>query len=317
MANIEDLPIWVIPFLTSKYFDNDDKEGKNGTCVCGGSKHFRPYFCVQCEEGHLCKQMFQVGRTHFKHKKLQVHKVTERNSINIDEIPKLGNKDDNSNNNNALEYIVANVRDYKYNGNRAITLLGDKLSHKRRKMGRFNNEVDREICKWCGRSTRTLDREPKNLCSLGCALECKFDMTLQQIHNVQLCLNDKGDLHVPLNDIHMAVTLLQMKNVKDGEICPCVPTRKFQRLNEVVGMCTIDNTNSSSQTILSTTEKDANKPTHDGIIPLDNNSVENNQKMIPLVDLENSITRSEIAAIFLSFHGTQGRENASVTKEKE
>ena len=315
MANIEDLPIWVIPFLTSEYFDNDDKEGKNGACVCGGSKHFRPYFCVECEEGHLCKQMFQDGRTHFKHKKLQVRKVTERNSINIDEIPKSGN---NSNNCNALEYIIADVRDYKYNGNRAFTLLGDKLSHRRRKMARFNNEMDREICKWCGRSTRTPFREPKNLCSLGCALECKFDMTLQQIHHVQLCLKDKGDPYVPLDDIHMGVALMQMKNDKDGEMCPRVPTRKFQRTNEVVGMCTIDNTNSSSQTISSTMEKDANKPAHDGIVPLDNTSVEFNQKMIPLVDLENSeITISEIATIFVSFHGTQGRENVSETKEKE
>ena len=156
MANIEDFPTWLIPFLTSEYFDNDDKEGKNGTCVCGGSKHFRPYFCVQCE-GHLCKQMFQDGGKYFKHKKLQVRKVTERNSINIDDITKLDKNDDNGNNNGALKQIVAIVRDYKYNGTRAITLLRDKLPHKRRRMASFHNEVEKEICKWCGRSIRTPD----------------------------------------------------------------------------------------------------------------------------------------------------------------
>ena len=172
------------PIFTSEYFDNDDKEGKNGTCVCGGSKQFGPYFCVQCEEGHLCKQVFEDGGIHFKHKILQVRKVTERNSINIDDIRKLDKDNNNNNDYDALEQIVANVRDYKYNGTRAITLLGDKLSHKRRRMANINNEVDKKICKWCGRSTSTPDREPRSLCSLGCALECKFDMTLQQIHKV-------------------------------------------------------------------------------------------------------------------------------------
>ena len=101
------------PFLTSEYFDNDDKEGKNGTCVCGGSKQFGPYFCVQCEEGHMCKQVCEDGGIHFKHKKLQVRKVTEQNSINIDNIRKLDKDNNNNNNYDALEQIVANVRDYK------------------------------------------------------------------------------------------------------------------------------------------------------------------------------------------------------------
>lgn len=74
----------------------------------------------------------------------------------------------------------------------------------------------------------------------------------------------------------MAVALMQMKNDKDGGICPHVPTRKIQGTNEVVGMCTINNTNSSSQTISSTIEKDANKLTHDGIIPSDMDEIEKN-----------------------------------------
>lgn len=41
-------------------------------------------------------------------------------------------------------------------------------------------------------------------------------MTLHQIHNVQLCLKDKGEPHLPLDDIHMAVALMQMKNDKGG-----------------------------------------------------------------------------------------------------
>ena len=100
---------------------------------------------------------FRMEENTFKHKKLQVRKVTERNSINIDDITKLDKNDDNGNNNGALKQIVAIVRDYKYNGTRAITLLRDKLPHKRRRMASFHNEVEKEICKWCGRSIRTPD----------------------------------------------------------------------------------------------------------------------------------------------------------------
>ena len=75
------------------------------------------------------------------------------------------------------------------------------------------------------------------------------------------------------------------------------------------------NTNSSSQTISSTVEKDANKLTHDGIIPSDLDEIENNQKMISLVDFKKyAITRLEIAGLSLSSRDTQVRGNASQTK---
>ena len=178
MAKIEDLPIWIVPFLTSPYFEETD-EDELDRCVCKSRKvcRFRPYFCIQCGKGHLCKNMFKAGRSHHKHENLQVRKVTGRNSINIEDLQRVLDDD-----------IVADVRDYKYNHKLAFSLLGDdKRTHERqRPRAEMKNFLsNREVCKWCGRSTRALNQEPKTLCSLGCALESAFNMTLRDIHEVQ------------------------------------------------------------------------------------------------------------------------------------
>ena len=78
MDGIENLPIWLVPFLTSQYFDQNDKHGRTGkACVCGKvANHYRPYFCIQYEEGHLCpKTSLTAEGTHANHDKLQVRKV--------------------------------------------------------------------------------------------------------------------------------------------------------------------------------------------------------------------------------------------------
>lgn len=110
----------------------------------------------------------------------------------------------------------------------AITSLNHSMTN-HLKMGenKIDNEMDRVICN-CGHSTRTSDRGPKRLCSFGCALECKFDTTLQAMYHA--CLKGKGDLHVPLQHDLMVVTLMHMKIDKDGvdeEIWPRFVARKF------------------------------------------------------------------------------------------
>lgn len=204
MGGIENLPIWLVPFLTSQYFDENDKHGKNGkVCVCGKpSNHYRPYFCIQCEEGHLCaKTCFTAGATHANHNKLQVRKVTERNSIHIDDFKEHSKLD---------EDIMEDIRAYSFNNNLVYSLLGDDMT---RKKGFKLDGLDKEICKQCGRSTRALHRPPKTLCSLGCALESKFDMTLKEIHNVQIWLQEgsTSNVHqVSLHHIHMAIAFMHI-----------------------------------------------------------------------------------------------------------
>ena len=210
MGGIENLPIWLVPFLTSQYFDENDKHGKTGmACVCGKlANHYRPYFCIQCEEGHLCpKTCLNAGGTHTNHDKLQVRKVTERNSIHINDFKEQSKLD---------EGIMEDIRDYSFNNNLVYSLLGDDVSQKKR----FKSDgLDKEICKQCGRSTRALHRPPKTLCSLGCALEFKFDMTLKEIHNVQVWLREGStiDVHrVSLHHIHMAIAFMDTMDKGNG-----------------------------------------------------------------------------------------------------
>lgn len=208
MVKIDDLPVWIVPFLTSLYFEESDQD--KDRCVCKSRKlcRFRPYFCIQCEKGHLCKKVFKAGRSHHKHEKLQVRKVTGRNSINVEDIQVLD------------EDIVADVRDYKYNHKLAFSLLGDGTTHKQTLLGE-NDKLNREVCKWCGRSTRALNQEPKTLCSLGCALESVFNMTLREIHEVQLGLskrkNGANALHVPPRDSRITTTTTTTMDTDDNE----------------------------------------------------------------------------------------------------
>lgn len=158
----------------------------------------------------MCKKVFKAGRSHYKHATLQVRKVTGRNSINVEDIQVLDKE------------IVADVRDYKYNHKLTFSLLGDDgATHKRQTLLAKNNESNREVCKWCGRSTRALNQEPKTLCSLGCALESVFNMTLREIHEVQLGLlsnrkNGANALHVPSRDARIT-TMTTTKDTDDKE----------------------------------------------------------------------------------------------------
>ena len=210
MGGIENLPIWIVPFLTSLYFDENDKHGKNGkACVCGKpANHYRPYFCIHCEEGHLCaRTCLTAGATHANHDTLQVRKVTERNSIHINDFKEQSKLD---------EDIMEDIREYSFNNNLVYSLLGDDVT---RKKGFRLDGVDKEICKQCGRSTRALHRPPKTLCSLGCALEFKFDMSLKEIHNVQIWLREGstfGAHHVSLHHIHMAIAFMNTMDKGNG-----------------------------------------------------------------------------------------------------
>ena len=111
MGGIENLPIWLVPFLTSKYFDENDKHGKIGkACACEKlANHYRPYFYIHCEEGHLCpKTCLTAGGIYVNHHKLQVRKVTERNSIHIDDSKEHSKLD---------EGIMKDIREYCFNNN--------------------------------------------------------------------------------------------------------------------------------------------------------------------------------------------------------
>lgn len=211
MAEIDDLPIWIVPFLTSLYFEENNQDERN-CCVCKSRKlcRFRPFFCVPCQEGHLCKKMFKAGKTHYKHEKLQVCKVTGRNSIHVKDIQVLGKE------------IVGDVRDYKYNHELAFSLLGNDVAQKQMLLAE-NKLYNREVCKWCGRSTRALNQKTKTLCSLGCALESVFNMTLQEIHEAQLGLpstrNATDAPHLPPQDSQINETKV-IEHVQRLQIVP-------------------------------------------------------------------------------------------------
>lgn len=210
MVKIDDLPIWIVPFLTSLYFEENHKDGDH--CVCTSRKlcQFRPYFCIQCEKGHLCKKVFKAGKRHYNHEKLQVCKVTGRNSIHIQDIIAVLDKD-----------IVADVRDYKYNHEVAFSLLGNGMTQNRT-LQQAEHKLNREVCKWCGRSTRALHQERKTLCSLGCALESVFHMTLQEIHEAQLRLHATDAPRVRPQESQITTTTKDMnddetKDMNDNE----------------------------------------------------------------------------------------------------
>ena len=153
--------------------------------------------------------MFKTGRGHYKHEKLQVRKVTGRNSINIEDIQILDKE------------IVADVRDYKYNHKLAFSLLGNDSTHKQTLLAE-NDKLNREVCKRCWRSTRALNQEPKSLCSLGCALESVFGMTLQEIHEAQLGLskgkNGTNAPHVLPRDSRIATTTTKGSEANKTEV---------------------------------------------------------------------------------------------------
>ena len=157
----------------------------------------------------MCKNMFKTGRGHYKHEKLQVRKVTGRNSINIEDIQILDKE------------IVADVRDYKYNHKLAFSLLGNDSTHKQTLLAE-NDKLNREVCKRCWRSTRALNQEPKSLCSLGCALESVFGMTLQEIHEAQLGLskgkNGTNAPHVLPQDSRIATTTTKGSEANKTEV---------------------------------------------------------------------------------------------------
>ena len=161
--------------------------------------HYRPYFCIQCK-GHLCpKTCLTAGGTHANHDKLRVRKVTERNSIHIDDFKEHSKLD---------EGIMEDIREYSFNNHFVYSLLGDDVTQNK---GFKSNGLYKEICKQCGRSTRALHRPPKALCFLGCALEFKFGMTFKEIHNVQIWLREGStlDVHrISLHHIHMTIAFM-------------------------------------------------------------------------------------------------------------
>ena len=106
---------------------------------------------------------------------------------------------------------MEDIREYRFNKKIVYSLLDDDVTPKEFK----SDGLDKEICKQRGRSTRALHRPPKTLCSLGCALEFKFDMTLKEIHNVQIWLREEStiDVHrVSLHHIHMAMAFMGTMN---------------------------------------------------------------------------------------------------------
>ena len=144
------------------------------------------------------KTCLTTGGIHANHDKLQAHKVTERNSIHIDDFHEHNKLD---------EGIMEDIQEYSFNNNFVYSLLGDDATQNK---GFKSNGLHKEVCKQCGRSARALHRPPKALCSLGCALKFKFDMTLKDIHNVQIWLRETTiDVHrISLRHIHMAIAFM-------------------------------------------------------------------------------------------------------------